>query len=100
MYEVILSHGRTTGSGPVDAAPDMKKDCAAVSRHRRIGVMPYLHQPSIGKIVMPHFLFFEPRRRINRIVDRNESIVIGAVHVIDPRVGWRNLMKRKISSGR
>ena len=62
--------------------------------------MPNLHQPAISKIVVPHFLFLEPRRRIRRIGDRDETIVIRTLHVIDPGIGRRDLMEGEIGAGR
>ncbi len=62
--------------------------------------MSDLDQPAISKIVMPHFLFFEPRRRVLRMIDRDKTIVIWAVAIIDPGIRTRYLMEGKIGSGR
>ena len=62
--------------------------------------MPNFNQPSIGKIVMPHLLFVEPRRRVCRIINANEPVVIGTIHVIDPCIGSRYLMKRVVRTWR
>ncbi len=55
FYQVILRHRCATGRGSVDAAPNVKKDCAARSGHRRIGIVPDLDQPMIRKIAGAHF---------------------------------------------
>jgi len=62
--------------------------------------MPYLYEPTVSKIVVPHFLFFKPSRRIRWIVDRNETVVLGTVYIIDPRVCGGHLMEGEISAGR
>lgn len=49
---------------------------------------------------MPHFFFRKPRRRMFRIVDGDELIVIRPRGVIDPGIRGRNLMKGKIRSRR
>src|SRR2546423_2509940 len=78
----------------------MKKNRAARAGHWRVGVVADLDQPTVRKIVVPHFLFLEPGRRLGRIGNGDESIVIGTLHVIDPGVGGRDLVKREISTGR
>ena len=62
--------------------------------------MPYLYQPTVSKIAVPHFLFFKPSRRICWIVDRNEAVVLGIAYIIDPRVCSGHLMEGEISAGR
>src|ERR1043166_571091 len=49
---------------------------------------------------MPHFLFLEPGRRLRWVGNGDETIVIGTVHVIDPRVGLGHLVEREIGVGR
>ena len=49
--------------------------------------MPDLDQPAIGEIVVPHFFFREPRRRMFRIVDRDKPIVVGPRRIINPGIG-------------
>jgi hypothetical protein len=71
----------------------MEKNRAPVARHRRIGVVTNLDQPAICEVVVPHFLFVEPRRRICRVIDSDETIVVGIGNVIHPGIGGRNLMK-------
>ena len=98
-HEFALRHRGAPRGRTRDSATDVKKDCAAFARHGRIGVVPNLDQPAVGKIVMSHFLLCEPRGRICRVIDRDKTIVVRAVHVIDPGVGCRHLMKRIIRAG-
>lgn len=58
--------------------------------------MPNLDQPPIGEIVMPHLGFREPRRRIRRVIDRDEAVVIRTRDIVDPCVARGHLMKRKV----
>src|SRR5574338_1341962 len=62
--------------------------------------MPDLDQPAVSEIVVPHFLFSEPGRRMLRVIDRDEAVVIGPARVVDPGVCFRDLMERKIRAGR
>src|SRR4051812_35751068 len=71
----------------------MKEYGAAMPRHGRIGIVANLDQPSIGEVVMPHFLLLEPGWRLGRIVNGNEPVVIGTLHIVDPRVCGGDLMK-------
>src|ERR1041384_3389821 len=78
----------------------MKKDRAARARDRRIRIMTDLNEPAICKIVMPHFLFLEPGRRVRRIGNGDETVVIRTLHVIDPRVSFGYLMEWEVGPGR
>jgi len=100
MNQIRLGHRRASCARPRDAASNVEKNCAARSGNGWIRVVSNFYQPAIREIVVPHFLFFEPRRRVRRVGNRDEAIVIGAFHVIDPRVGFRDLMKRKIGARR
>jgi len=60
--------------------------------------MANFHQPSIGEVVMPHFLLFEPRRRLCRIGYGNELVIIRMVDIVDPGIGLCYLMKWKIGA--
>ena len=99
FYKVILRHGRATGGGPVDAAPDVKKDCATRSGHRRIGIVSDLDQPMIGKIARAHFFVSVIVRRILRI-NYDVAIVIGRTRIIAPNVCVGNLMIRIVAARR
>jgi len=78
----------------------MKENRTAQPRHGRIGIVANFDQPAIGKVVMPHFFLFKPPWRMRRIFDRDKSIVIGAVHVVDPSISCCDLMERVIGAGR
>lgn len=98
--EIAFRHRRATGRRASDAAANVKEDRAAVVRQWWIGIVPNLNQPAICEIVVPHFFLREPRRRMRRILDRDEAVVVRAVAVVDPGVGCRHLMKRKVGAGR
>ena len=70
--EVGFRHRRATGTRPRDAPTNMEKDRAAGAGLGRIGVVPNFHQPAIRKIVVPHFLFFEPGRRFRQDAQRSD----------------------------
>lgn len=75
FYQVVLRHRGATGRSSVDAAPDVKKDGATCSGHRRIGIVPDLDQPVIRKITRAHFFVAVIVRRIFGIYD-DVAIVI------------------------
>jgi hypothetical protein len=100
LNQIPLCHGRAPGRWAIHPAPDMKKNRTAQPRHGRTGIVADFDQPAIGKIVMPHFFPFEPRRRMRRILDGDKPIVIGAVHIVDPSVGRCDLMERVLGAGR
>ena len=62
--------------------------------------MSNLHQPPISKIIVTHLLFGKPWRRVRGIRNRNKAIVVGVIHIIDPRVRFRDLMERIIGAWR
>ena len=78
FHEVILRHGGAAGGRSIHAAPDVKKDGATRSGHRRIGIVPDLDQPVIGKISRAHFFVSVIVRRILRI-NYDVAIVIAAI---------------------
>ena len=78
----------------------MKEDGASLVRHRRVGIVPDFDQPAVGKIVVPHFFFCEPGRRIVRVVNRDETVVVRAGRIVDPGVRFRHLVKGEIRPGR
>src|ERR1700694_4639728 len=98
--KIAFGHGCATGRWAAYPAPNMKKDGAALPRNRWVGIVPNFNQPAISEVVMPHFLLLEPWRRVLGIFDRDEAIVIGALHIIDPRVRARDLMKGVIRTRR
>ena len=98
--QVAFCHGGAAGRGPAHPPANMEKDGAPLARHGRIRVMPDFHQPAIGKVVVPHFLFLEPGRRIGRVRDGDKTVIIGTRYVIDPRIRGRYLMKRIIGPRR
>src|ERR1700676_2680595 len=98
-HHIGFRHRAASSRRPIDSAPNMKKYGAACARNWWIGIVSDLHQPAVSKIVMPHPLFCEPRRRICGIGDRDKTIVVRAAHVIAPGVGRRHLMKRIIRAG-
>jgi hypothetical protein len=100
FHEVPLFHRGTARRWSINPTPDMEKNRAARPGNWRIGIVPYLYQPTVSKIVVPHFLFSKPSRRIRWIVDRNEAIVLGIAYIIDPRVCSGHLMEGEISAGR
>src|SRR4030095_9426694 len=91
FYQIILRHRCATGRRPVDAAPDMKKDGASFSGHRRIGIVPDLDQPVIGEIARAHFFVTVIVGRILRI-NYNVTIVIRRTRIIAPNVCVGDLM--------
>ena len=99
FYKVVLRHGRATGRRPIDAAPDVKKDCATRSGHRRIGIVSDLDQPVIGKISRAHLFVSVIVRRTFRI-NYDVAIVIGRTRIIAPNVCVRDLMIRIVCAGR
>jgi len=99
FHEVILRHGGAAGGRSIHAAPDVKKDGATRSRHRRIGIVPDLDQPVIGKISRTHFFVTVIVRRILRI-NYDVAIIIGGPWIIAPNVCVGNLMIRKVATGR
>lgn len=96
--QIAFRHRRATSRRSREAAPDMKEDCASLVRHGRIGVVSNLDQPTVGEIVMSHFLLCEPRWRMFRIVDCDQPVVVRPGRIVDPGIGFRDLMERKISS--
>jgi hypothetical protein len=99
FYKIVLRHGRATGRRPIDASPDVKKDCATRSGHRRIGIVSDLDQPVIGKISRAHFFVSVIVRRILRI-NYDVAIVIGRTRIIAPNICVGNLMIRIVGAGR
>src|SRR6188474_3002519 len=60
LEESALRHCRATGARPCRAAPNVEKDRTPLVRLRRVGIVPNLDQPAVGKVVMAHFLFRKP----------------------------------------
>ncbi len=100
LNEIRLGHRRASRARPIFPAAYVKKYCAPVPRHRRIGIMPNLNQPSIGKIVMPHLLLLKPGRRMLGVRYRYHPVVVGKINIVDPRIGFRYLMKWVIRTRR
>lgn len=100
FHQVGLGHRGAAGARPRDAAADVEKNRASRAGHRRIGIVPNLDQPAVSEIVVPHFLFLEPGRRVCRIGDSDEAIVIRMLDVIDPGVRPGDLMEGEIRPGR
>ncbi|MDB6146581.1 MAG: hypothetical protein JWO45_245 [Spartobacteria bacterium] len=94
--KVILRHRRASRRGTADSTANVKKYRAPLARHRWIGIMADLNQPTIAKVVMPHILFFKPRGRMSRILDGHESVIIGASHIIHPRIRQSDLAKPEL----
>src|SRR2546422_11320180 len=62
--------------------------------------MSNLDEPTVGEIIVPHFLFAEPGWWIRRIVDRDKTVVVRAADIIDPRIRRTHLMERIIRAAR
>ena len=85
--QIAFRHGGAARSRTGHAASNMEENCAAFVRHGRIRVVPDLDEPVIGEIVVPHFFLGEPPRRIFRIIDRDQLVVVGARRIINPGIG-------------
>ena len=99
FYKIVLRHGGAASGRSIHAAPDVKKDGATRSRHRRIGIVPDLDQPVIGKISRAHFFVSVIVRRIFRI-NHDVAIIIGRPRIIAPNVCIGDLMIRIVAAGR
>ena len=99
FYKVVLRHGRATGRSPIDATPDVKKDSATRSGHRRIGIVSDLDQPVIGKISRTHFFVAVIVRRILRI-NYDVAIIVGRPRIIAPNICVSDLMIRIVAASR
>src|SRR4030095_13154065 len=77
----------------------MKKNCAARTGHRWIGIMPDLNEPVISKIARAHSFVCVIFRRILWI-NQDMPIVIRRARVIAPNVRVRYLMVWIVGSGR
>src|SRR6476646_2198108 len=99
FHEVILRHGGAAGGRSIHSAPDVKKDGATRSGHRRIGIVPDLDQPVICKISRTHFFVTVIVRRILRI-NYDVVIVIWRPRIIAPNVCIRDLMIRIVGASR
>ena len=76
FHQILFGHRGATRAGSLRSPTDMKKNCAAGSGHRRVGIVPNLNEPAIREVVVPHPLLFEPRRRVRRIVNDDVPVVI------------------------
>ena len=99
MDKISFSHGGAPGGRPVNAAPNVKKNCAPRTRHRRIGIVPDFNEPMISEIARAHFFMRVVVRRIFWI-DHDMTIVVGRSGIITPDVGLGDLMVRIICAGR
>src|SRR4030095_13695948 len=100
LHQRTLRHRRATGGRPHLAAADVKKNRAPLVRLWRIGIVPNLDQPAIGKILMAHLFFRKPGWGMLRVVDRDKTIIVRTGGVIDPGVGFGHLMKGKFRTRR
>lgn len=86
LDEVWFIHCSAATGRTVWAAPDVEKNGTARTRHRRVGVVPDLEKPFIGKVSVAHFLFFKPRGNTFPGVDHHMPIVEGIGWIVRPRI--------------
>ena len=83
---------------PIHPTTNVKKDCAAIARHWRIGIVPDFDQPPICEIAASHFFVAVVIWRIPG-VDYDMPIVIRRTRIVAPDIGFAYLMKWIVCSG-